>query len=194
MLRFLFLFFVLPNLGFGQHTVKLKVGLTPFQLQTNYLMNGTDSIRLDQFKFYIGNQRGDYQLVDASDTTTYNLPFADKVLLIGMDSLANTSGKLEGAFDPLLGMYWAWNTGYIHLKLVGCLVQKGRQLPFEYHIGGYKAPFETFVPIKIPAGTKNITLQLERLFTALPITTTPNIMLPRAAAQQIFHAFSTAFE
>jgi len=35
---------------------------------------------------------------------------------------------------------------------------------------------------------------LERFFVALPITRTPNIMLPGAAAQQIFHAFSTVFE
>jgi len=122
------------------------------------------------------------------------LPFSGEKLVVGMDSAANTSGKLDGAFDPLLGMYWAWNTGYIQLKMVGCLVQNGRQLPFEYHIGGYKSPFETFVPIRIPAGSNKIPLHLERLISALPITTTPNIMLPGAAAQQIFHAFSTAFE
>lgn len=130
MSRFLFLFFILPALGFGQHKVKLKVGSAPFQLHINYLMKGTDSIRLDQFKFYVGNQHGDYQLVDASDTNTLTLFFKDTLLYIGMDSLSNTLGKLEGPFDPLLGMYWAWNTGYIQLKVVGNYVTAQTSIPY----------------------------------------------------------------
>lgn len=194
MLRFLFLFFVIPNLGFGQHTVKLKVGTAPFQLHTNYPMNGTDSIRLDQFKFYVGNQRGDFQLVDASDTTTFSLPFTDKLLIIGMDSLANTSGKLEGAFDPLLGMYWAWNTGYIQLKMTGNSCSGGITRPFDYHIGGYRFPFSTSKSFNIPTANQFVTAQLEPLFRSLPIQSTPNIMLPGPAAQQIFNSFVSTFE
>ncbi|MFM7596403.1 MAG: MbnP family protein, partial [Flavobacteriales bacterium] len=91
---------------------------------------GTDSIRLDQFKFYVGNQHGDYQLVDASDTNTLTLFFKDTLLYIGMDSLSNTLGKLEGPFDPLLGMYWAWNTGYIQLKVVGNYVTAQTSIPY----------------------------------------------------------------
>jgi hypothetical protein len=194
MLRLFLFFFLFPSLAFSQMTLLPQVGLERFELHQLYSRPDGDSIRIDQFKWYMSTVLGEVYLVDASDPTTYALPFLSKEIQLGLDSTANTAGRFDGAYDPLLGMYWAWNTGYIHLKLVGGLVQKGRQLPFEYHIGGYKAPFETFVPITIPEGTKNITLQLERLFTALPITTRPNIMLPGAAAQQIFHAFSTAFE
>ena len=194
MLRFLFLFFVIPNLGFGQHTVKLMVGSAPFQLNTNYHINGTDSIQLDQFKFYVGNQRGDFQLVDASDTTTYSLPFTDKKLLIGMDSLANTSGKLDGAFDPLLGMYWAWNTGYIQLKMTGSYHRQGAKESFDYHIGGYRAPFTTSSVLQRSEDHPFITINLEPLFRALPIQSTPHIMLPGLAAQQIFKTFVNSFD
>ena len=193
MLRFLFLFFVIPNLGFGQHTLKLTVGSAPFHLHTNYLINGTDSIRLDQFKFYVGNQHGDYQLVDASDTTTFNLPFADNLLIIGMDSLANTSGKLEGAFDPLLGMYWAWNTGYTQLKLVGNYTTAQSNIPFEYHLGGYRSPFATSFPLHLTHEHAEIQMPLEQFFLNLPILTTPKIMLPGQAAQQIFNSFAGTF-
>ncbi len=171
-----------------------QVGSERFELHQLYSMSNGDSIRIDQFKWYMSTAQGGIHLVDASEPTTYALPFSSNAIHLGLDSTANTAGRFDGAYDPLLGMYWAWNTGYIHLKLVGCLVQKERQLPFEYHIGGYKAPFETFIPIRIPAGTNKISLHLERLFAALPIPTTPNIMLPGATAQQIFHAFSTAFE
>lgn len=194
MLRFLFLFFVIPNLGFGQHTVKLMVGSAPFQLNTNYHINGTDSIQLDQFKFYVGNQRGDFQLVDASDTTTYSLPFTYKKLLIGMDSLANTSGKLDGAFDPLLGMYWAWNTGYIQLKMTGSYYSGGITRPFDYHIGGYRVPFATSRSFNIPTANQFVTAHLDSLFRSLPIQSTPNIMLPGPAAQQIFKTFVNSFD
>ena len=39
--------------------------------------------------------------------------------IIGVDSLRNCSGLQEGALDPVKGMFWAWNTGYIFLKLEG---------------------------------------------------------------------------
>jgi hypothetical protein len=194
MLQFFLFFFLFPSLAFCQMTLMPQVGSERFELHQLYSMSVGDSIRIDQFKWYMSTAHGEIHLLDASEPATYDLPFSSNAIQLGLDSTANTAGRFDGGYDPLLGMYWAWNTGYIHLKLVGCLVQKGRQLPFEYHIGGYKAPFETFVPIKIPAGTNKIPLHLERLFVALPITTTPNIMLPGAAAQQIFHAFSTAFE
>jgi hypothetical protein len=194
MLRFFLFFFLFPSLAFCQMTLLPQVGSERFELHQLYSLSDGDSIRIDQFKWYMSTAQGEVHLVDASEPSTYALPFSSNAIQMGLDSTANTAGRFDGAYDPLLGMYWAWNTGYIHLKLVGCLVQKGNQFPFEYHIGGYKAPFETFVPIKIPAGINKIPLHLERLFAALPITTTPNIMLPGATAQQIFHAFSTAFE
>lgn len=194
MLRFFPFFLLFPSLAFSQMTLLPQVGLEQFELHQLYARPDGDSIRMDQFKWYMSTAQGEVHLVDASEPATYTLPFLSNTIQLGLDSTANTAGRFDGAFDPLLGMYWAWNTGYIHLKLVGCLVQTGHQFPFEYHIGGYKAPFETFVPIKIPAGTNKIPLHLERLFVALPITTTPNIMLPGAAAKQIFHTFSTVFE
>ena len=62
--------------------------------------------------------------------------------LLGLDSVKNVSGALEGPYDPLLGMYWAWNTGYINFKLKGT----ANWIPnpkndFEFHIGGYRAPY-----------------------------------------------------
>ena len=54
----------------------------------------------------------------------------DKMLLAQTDAL-----------DPVNAMFWAWNTGYIFLKLEGR--SSFSKLPgniFEYHIGGYKSP------------------------------------------------------
>ena len=71
--------------------------------------------------------------------------------IVGVDSLHNCSGAQSGALDPLNGMYWAWNTGYIFLKLEGKSPQS--TLPakiFEYHIGGYKFPNNCIRKIVLP--------------------------------------------
>jgi len=60
---------------------------------------------------------------------------------LGVDSVDNCSGAQSGALDPVNGMFWAWNSGYIFLKMEGISSASnstGKRL--EFHIGGYKAP------------------------------------------------------
>jgi hypothetical protein len=60
---------------------------------------------------------------------------------LGVDSIDNCSGAQSGALDPINGMFWAWNTGYIYLKMEGISPfshSNGNML--EYHIGGYRKP------------------------------------------------------
>ena len=58
-----------------------------------------------------------------------------------MDSIDNCSGAQSGALDPINGMFWSWNTGYIFLKLEGIAEASNSPLSlFEYHIGGYSYP------------------------------------------------------
>lgn len=60
---------------------------------------------------------------------------------IGVDSTHNCSGAQSGALDPANAMFWAWNSGYIFLKLEGkSSFSKAPSNIFEYHIGGYKSP------------------------------------------------------
>lgn len=61
--------------------------------------------------------------------------------IIGVDSLHNCNGAQSGALDPVNGMFWAWNTGYIFLKLEGrSSSSKSPGNILEYHIGGYRSP------------------------------------------------------
>jgi len=59
---------------------------------------------------------------------------------IGTDSLINVSGAYDGDLDPIHGMYWAWNSGYINFKVEG----ERNNESFSYHIGGYANPNPTF--------------------------------------------------
>jgi hypothetical protein len=61
--------------------------------------------------------------------------------IVGVDSLHNCSGAQSDALDPVNAMFWAWNTGYIFLKLEGkssFSTSPGKII--EYHVGGYKVP------------------------------------------------------
>jgi len=113
-----------------------------------------------KFKYYISNIhliRSDgkeciidnYFLIDEgeSDSKTINLndvpsgEYRSISFIVGVDSLHNCNGAQSGALDPANGMFWAWNTGYIFLKLEGrssFSTSPGSLL--EYHIGGYMSP------------------------------------------------------
>jgi hypothetical protein len=59
--------------------------------------------------------------------------------LIGVDSVRNMSGAQTGALDPVNGMFWTWNSGYIMAKLEGTSpVSKQPANLIEFHIGGFK--------------------------------------------------------
>ena len=113
-----------------------------------------------KFKYYIGeihlkNSQGkdyvskDYFLINEDEelskqVTLNQIPngnYTSIRFILGVDSLHNCSGAQSGALDPLNAMFWAWNTGYIFLKLEGnSSASKSPGGIFEYHIGGYKQP------------------------------------------------------
>lgn len=70
---------------------------------------------------------------------------------LGIDSLTNVSGALGGDLDPTLGMYWAWQSGYVNMKIEGtnpnCPARGNR---FQYHLGGYSGAFNAIQRVKLP--------------------------------------------
>lgn len=122
-----------------------------------------------KFKYYLGNivlkqANGksfllkDYFLVNEEEKESKhillkNVPleeYSSLEFIIGVDSLHNCSGAQSGALDPANGMFWAWNSGYIFLKLEG--ISASSDSPghiFEYHIGGYKQPHNCIRKVKL---------------------------------------------
>lgn len=125
---------------------------------------------ITKFKYYIGNivlkrtdgtyfAFNDYFLVNEEDNSSKTLildhvpatHYSSIEFIIGVDSLHNCSGAQSGALDPVNAMFWAWNSGYIFLKLEG--MSPVSKLPghiFEYHIGGYKQPANCIRKVKLP--------------------------------------------
>lgn len=143
--------------------IKPYFGELPLHFDTNYINESGDTLSINTVKFYLSNivlhsgKGKNVQtilpcwLFDADHSSSMqrsikvtNADYDSLSLMIGVDSTANVSGANEGDLDPSRGMYWAWNSGYIMAKLEG----RSSRCPtlhhaFEYHIGGYKAPFNT---------------------------------------------------
>ncbi len=67
---------------------------------------------------------------------------------IGVDSIYNCSGAQEGALDPLNGMFWSWNSGYVFFKMEGYSAASTADLQrIEHHIGGYLGTHKASVNI-----------------------------------------------
>lgn len=128
------------------------------------------SYTISRFKYYIGKvtlrsvegraaiQDG-YFLIDAGEPESCRIVLKDipdgqyssLSFIVGVDSADNCSGAQSGALDPVNGMFWAWNTGYIFLKLEGrtpSSTAPGHL--FEYHIGGYLPPWNNIMQVLLP--------------------------------------------
>ena len=158
-----FLSFVYSLNCYGQLSIIPTWNKKALKIQHVYLTQNNDSISFSTLKIYFSDFRFKDKIsgritsidtlifYDLSDSSTHsffndlNLSNYESVAFtLGLDSSKNVSGELENAYDPLLGMYWAWNTGYINLKIMG----ESSAVPtnsheFEFHLGGYRFPFAT---------------------------------------------------
>ncbi len=72
---------------------------------------------------------------------------------LGVDSILNVSGAQAGALDPMNGMFWTWNTGYIMAKLEGnSSLSNSPNQAITYHIGGFQGAERTqrLVVLELP--------------------------------------------
>jgi hypothetical protein len=123
----------------------------------NSVYSNSDTLSIDRFRFYISSvvltfengqkyiESNSWHLIDAEvpSSLLFSLknvpekPIAEIAFNIGIDSVCSVSGALSGDLDPVKGMYWAWNSGYINAKLEGKLLSMNgkKKEPFEFHIG-----------------------------------------------------------
>ena len=185
------------------------------ELEQVYLTENNDSISFSTLKMYFSNFRFREKLsggiteidtlifYDLADSSTHvffkNLEISnydDVSFTLGLDSSKNVSGELENAYDPLLGMYWAWNTGYVNLKLVGksnLILTKTHD--FEFHLGGYRYPLATAQNIKVDLDDQYIYFDLQKLFSeSINLSKNHHIMLPGKDAFLISQGLSDCFK
>lgn len=187
--------------------------------EQSYLLNN-DTLTINRFKYYVSHfmlmdKNGkktvlpvNYYLIDAADeksaTISFNVPIGDYSslhFLLGVDSVRNVSGVQTGALDPLQGMFWTWNSGYIMAKLEGTASSSliaGKQ--FTYHIGGFRTMHNTSRHISLSLSTFNSSVTIiadaKKWFEGpheLIIAKEPVCHSPGALAVRIANNYATMF-
>ncbi len=159
----IFLFCSMCSIAFAQQKLTLhfkhKVGDKNLHLFTETYENSFgETFTINKFKYYISKIvlfdsdakqyafPNNYYLIDAADSASKSISvfttakrIASIQFLIGVDSIKNVSGVQTGVLDPMNGMFWTWNSGYVFAKLEG--VSTAAKVPgnlFSQHIGGFK--------------------------------------------------------
>ncbi len=147
-----------------------KVGDMPLIIDSvNYKNELNQDFTISKFKFYISNVRFENTngtttapstsfLIDQEDslslsTNLISIPsgfYSSVEFILGVDSIHNVSGAQTGALDVVNAMFWTWNSGYIFMKLEGnSSFSNSPGHFFEYHIGGFKEPYNAIRKIKL---------------------------------------------
>ncbi len=197
------------------------VGQAPLQLSdTAYHNSFGEPFTVEQFKYYVSGivliaKDGAVQAVDAgpflidqADPASRLLPLSTSLsslqsirFIIGVDSITNTGGVKTGDLDPMLGMFWTWNTGYIYTRLEG--QSDSAHAPahrYTWDIGGYKPGINAARTVVMPLnGIKEnlvIKVDLLRLFDGVhPVRISQNPVChePGELAMRLADNYATLF-
>ena len=173
-----------------------------------------DSISIETFRFYVSNltlykngkvvykSKNTFHLIDLGkklqvSLSAKNLNFDALTFAVGIDSLTNVSGAMGGDLDPVNGMYWAWQSGYINFKLEGkSKICNTKNNIFQFHIGGYMPPSATiqtiFLTVKKPADPE-INVDVGKFLNEIDLRTTNEIMSPGEKAIKLAKLYQTIF-
>ena len=216
--------FCCSMLGFAQNNqlrIALVFGQTPITEDTWFVSANGDSLQFDNIRFYLSaiqfeSENGEIindvkraHLIDVFEPSTLIIPFqniGDKRLKkirfnIGIDSTTSVAGALGGDLDPTKGMYWAWQSGYINMKIEGRSPQSpNRKHVFQFHIGGYMSPYYAMRSIEMPInnrtnnkaslrGTKQegavLNVDVSKFFENINISNQNSIMIPCKESVQL---------
>lgn len=166
----------------------------------NKYLVGKDSIEIHTLKFYlsdirfyidkslVGNLDKKHLLMDLDNPGGLLIPLNKDLIFdsitfdLGIDSLTNISGVLGEDLDPVYGMYWTWQSGYINMKLEGkSSASASRNHSFTYHIGGYLSPYNALQTIKlkvVPGKNLNIAFDIASILQSVNLKSCSEIMSP----------------
>jgi hypothetical protein len=198
---------------------RLEFDKLPLQLNKKYVSAAKDTLTVETFRCYISNiqiqykdnsvftQKNSYHLLDFSNPKSFQIPLTTKsdnliskiTFNIGIDSTTNNAGALTGDLDPAKGMYWAWQSGYINIKIEGKSSScKTRRNEFQFHIGGYLQPYYAMRTMKFNWDKKanddiNIGIDLFRFFSNLDLKQTNSVMIPGKEAMRLLNYVDKMF-
>ncbi len=190
----------------------VKFNHEPLVFHKQYISSNKDIIAFETFKCYISSiqihysdnsvftEKESYHLLDLENPNSLHIPIiratnktiSKVVFNIGIDSLTSNSGALAGDLDPTKGMYWAWQSGYINMKIEGksssCNPEaSGRKNAFQFHVGGYMQPNYAMRKVEVIPNNSNldITIDVAEFFSEIKLSETNSIMIPGKKAMKL---------
>lgn len=216
--------FIINNSSFINLILEPIYGNKTLAIDTYLPLSKTDSVQITLLKFYLSNiellndkkvvwrESNSVHLMDLEDINSFkvalNVPksiaFNSIKMNLGIDSLTNVSGALGGDLDPIKGMYWAWQSGYINFKLEGkSPICPTRKHAFQFHLGGYLGTdyamqtidFQLNKPI---SDTIALQLNIQNFLSRIDLKQQNSIMIPSAEAvllaQKVAQLFTLKIE
>ncbi len=196
--------------------LNLKFDENSLELNKTYVSKYKDTLQINLVKFYISDiqieyanktfflQSNSHYLIDIENQSSLKIPICktenkivNKITFnIGIDSLTNVSGALSGDLDPTKGMYWAWQSGYINMKIEGksnsC---KTRKNEFQFHIGGYLKPNYAMREVVLFPKSNNldIVVNFASFFDKIQLSETNSVMIPGKKAMELANLSAKMF-
>lgn len=156
---YLLVLFFNPLLAQRSFTLEATLGNAPVHCDQWVVNDQNDSLQVNRCAMYLS---GLQFFANGKPLTTAEKPIlinfcngaftrnqvsenADSVaFLVGIDSIIQSAGALGGDLDPVHGMYWTWQSGYIHVKVEARTSKlEGESHSIVCHLGGYSAPFNS---------------------------------------------------
>jgi len=205
----------------AQSTRDVSVNFIPvykgelFELDKEVEKYNTTIIKLKFYLCHIGFSNSDtegwiennsYHLLDIEEpeSMSIELQVPDDLVAnslnfnLGVDSLINVSGAMSGDLDPMHGMYWAWQSGYINFKVEGksnkCPARKNK---FQFHLGGFLAPNNALQNVSLPIIIKDeffVIFDIGELIETVDVSKTYEIMSPRHEAVVMAQKVASLFK
>lgn len=215
-----FALFFLPFFAEGQPlTFRIRPVFQgkPIVIEKAFQTTDGDSLSLSTLRFYLSNfvflkngqivfvEKESHHLLDLEAKKSLELRFDlpagtvfDMISFdLGVDSLTHTMGVMGGDLDPTKGMFWSWQSGYIHFKAEGYYEKcPAQNREFQFHLGGYLAPFKSYRRV-ILSVLKNNNLQvdfdLSVFFENADWTKKYHVMSPGAEAVRLTELLAKSF-
>lgn len=181
-------------------------------------LSGEDSVLFESLRFYltgfevthkgksVWKESESYHLIDAENPASceIRLNIAKKTdfdgirFYLGVDSLTNSGGVKGGDLDPVKGMYWTWQTGYIHVKLEGkSNLCPTRNHQFSLHVGGYSFPQNTLQTLEFAVNDPEkitVEIDLQHFLAGIDLRNQNHIMSPGTEAVKLSQQLASLFQ
>ena len=159
----------------------LRFYISDLQITKNKKVLWKDSVRHRLIDF----EKGSFNQKSARILFPLNVLGDHVSFLLGVGEKTAARGIGEGDLDPIKGMYWTWQSGYINFKMEGVSSNSpSRKNKFLLHLGGYKKTLNTNqkVSLSIRNPDINISFDLNKFLYEINFKERHTIMSPCQAA------------